>query len=490
MQSQELEVKNLINGVWKESSSRQTIQVVSPADSGKVIGTTQLSEISDVQEAFESAQASFGKWSGTPSLERGKLLFKAAELIQTDIDQLSRLLTLEEGKTLSESRGEVQRAVDIFRFYGGQAARLKGDTFPTSVSRSFFYSFREALGVVSILTPWNFPIAIPSWKIAPALVCGNSIVFKPASKTPLIAFELVRILQSAGFPAGVLNFVTGSGESIGNEMVTNEKVDAISFTGSYDVGAGIYELRGDNTQKMIRVQLEMGGKNPTFVDQYADLAKAVQIVTPGAFGLTGQACTATSRVIVHEKVAQQFRSKLIERVAKLKVGNGLDDGVEMGPAASESELKKDLRFIEIGKNEGAKLLLGGDAPRGERFDRGYYVSPTIFSDVAPDMEIAQKEIFGPVLSMMEARNMDEAIEIANNTEFGLTSAVVTENLSTAFEFAQRSRVGVVKINRATTGLEFQMPFGGVKHSSTDTFKEQGEEAVEFYSKKKAVYLSY
>jgi len=288
MQSQELEVKNLINGVWKESSSRQTIQVVSPADSGKVIGTTQLSEISDVQEAFESAQASFGKWSGTPSLERGKLLFKAAELIQTDIDQLSRLLTLEEGKTLSESRGEVQRAVDIFRFYGGQAARLKGDTFPTSVSRSFFYSFREALGVVSILTPWNFPIAIPSWKIAPALVCGNSIVFKPASKTPLIAFELVRILQSAGFPAGVLNFVTGSGESIGNEMVTNEKVDAISFTGSYDVGAGIYELRGDNTQKMIRVQLEMGGKNPTFVDQYADLAKAVQIVTPGAFGLQGR----------------------------------------------------------------------------------------------------------------------------------------------------------------------------------------------------------
>jgi acyl-CoA reductase-like NAD-dependent aldehyde dehydrogenase len=483
MQVQEQTVRNLIGGVWKETSTRETFHDISPADTRTTIGTIQLSDVSDVREAFESAQASYAKWAGSPPIERGKLLFKAAEMIQMDINRLAKLLTLEEGKTLSESRGEVQRAADIFRFYGGQAATLKGDTFPASVSRSLFYSVREPLGVISILTPWNFPIAIPSWKIAPALVCGNSVVFKPASKTPLI-------LHGAGFPAGVLNFVTGSGERVGDEMVTNENVSAISFTGSYEVGARIYKLRGANAAKMIRIQLEMGGKNPTYVDEQADLAKAVQIVTPGAFGLTGQACTATSRVIVHEKVAQEFRSKLVERVSRLKVGNGLNEGVEMGPAASESELKKDLRFIEIGKNEGASLVIGGDAPKGEEFGMGYYVNPTIFSDVTPDMEIAQKEIFGPVLSMIKVKNLDEAVEVANNTEFGLTSAIVTENLSAAFEFAQRSKVGVVKINRTTTGLEFQMPFGGVKHSSTDTFKEQGEEAVEFYSKKKAVYLSY
>ncbi len=490
MQVQEQAVRNLIGGVWKDSSAGEIFYDISPADTTKSLGAIQQSDNADIREAFESASRSFAEWADTPPIERGKLLFKAAEMLQGDLERLSRLLTLEEGKTLQESRGEVQRAADIFRFYGGQAARLKGDTFPASASRSLFYSVREPLGVVSVLTPWNFPIAIPSWKIAPALVCGNTVVFKPASKTPLIAYGLVRILHGAGFPAGVLNFVTGSGEKVGDEMVTNEHVDAISFTGSYDVGARIYKLRGDNPKKMIRIQLEMGGKNPTVVDEHADLAKAVQLVTQSAFGLTGQACTATSRVIVHEKVATEFRAKLVERAARLNVGDGLEPGVEMGPAASESELKKDLKFIEIGKNEGAKLVLGGNRPEGENLERGYFINPTIFSDVGSDMEIAQKEIFGPVLSMLTVKNLDEAIEVANETEYGLTSAIVTEKLASALEFAQRSKVGVVKVNRTTTGLEFQMPFGGVKHSSTDSFKEQGEEAVEFYSKKKAVYLSY
>ncbi len=287
MQVQEQTVRNLIGGVWKETSTRETFHDISPADTRTTIGTIQLSDVSDVREAFESAQASYAKWAGSPPIERGKLLFKAAEMIQMDINRLLKLLTLEEGKTLSESRGEVQRAADIFRFYGGQAATLKGDTFPASVSRFSFYSVREPLGVISILTPWNFPIAIPSWKITPALVCGNSVVFKPASKTPLIAYELVRILHGAGFPAGVLNFVTGSGERVGDEMVTNENVSAISFTGSYEVGARIYKLRGANAAKMIRIQLEMGGKNPTYVDEQADSRKGSSDCDTGCFRTHG-----------------------------------------------------------------------------------------------------------------------------------------------------------------------------------------------------------
>lgn len=490
MQVQELVTKNLIGGNWTQSSSGETFVDICPADSEKIIGRAQLSSRDDVREAFELASDSAAKWEATSPLERGKLLYRVADGIQAEIDRLSKLLTEEEGKTLAESRGEVQRAADIFRFYGGQAARLKGDTYPSSSARSLYYSLREPVGVVSILTPWNFPIAIPAWKIAPALACGNAVVFKPASKTPMIAFEMVRIFQMAGIPPGVFNFVTGSGETVGGEMVTNGNIDAISFTGSYEVGARIYKLRGENPSKMIRVQLEMGGKNPTVVDQFADLAKAVQIVTTSAFGLTGQACTAASRAIVHEKIAAEFKAKLVGRVSKLNVGNGLDEGVEMGPAASEAELKKDLRYIEVGKNEGAKLIQGGERMTGEKYDQGYYVSPTIFSDVSSRMKIAQEEIFGPVLSVIEAKSLDEAIEIANQTEYGLTSSIVTENLASAMEFVQRSNVGLVKVNRPTTGLEYQMPFGGVKHSSTDSFKEQGEEAVEFYTKKKAVYLSY
>jgi acyl-CoA reductase-like NAD-dependent aldehyde dehydrogenase len=489
MQSQMDAAKNLIGGNWQESSSGQVFYDQSPADTAKTLGVFQLSDNSDVKAAFESARKSFPKWSGTSPIERGKLLFKAADLMTAKFEEFSKLLTTEEGKTLAESKGEVQRSVDMLRFYAGQASRLKGDTYPSSTPKTLLYSMREAVGVISILTPWNFPIAIPTWKIAPALVYGNTLVFKPASKTPLIAFEFMRILQSAGIPDGVINFVTGSGEKVGDEMVTNENIDAISFTGSYEVGSHIQKLRG-GAAKMARIQLEMGGKNPTVVNEDADLAKAVQLVTASAFGLTGQACTATSRVIVHEKIASEFKSKLADRASKLKVGNGLEDGVEMGPAASEAELKKDLKYIEIGKSEGAKLLTGGSRPSGDYYERGYYINPTIFTDVQSDMSIARQEIFGPVLSILEAKNLDQAIEIANDTEFGLTSAIVTNNLAAALEFAEKSRVGIVKVNRTTPGVELQMPFGGVKHSSSDTFKEQGEESVEFYTRKKAVYVSY
>jgi acyl-CoA reductase-like NAD-dependent aldehyde dehydrogenase len=480
---------NFIAGEWKSSAKELTFKDVNPANRQDLIGEFQSSSREDVLAAIDAARESFPKWSRTLPIERGKILFKAAELLESQFDEVSKLLTREEGKTLPESKGEVQRGIELLRFYGGQAYRLRGDTYPSSSPKTLIYTSLEPLGVISILTPWNFPIAIPCWKIAPALVSGNTVVFKPASKTPSIAAKLVQALEKAGLTKGVLNFVTGSGAAAGEELVANENVDAISFTGSYEVGRNIQRIRS-NSRKMIRVQLEMGGKNPTVVNEDVDISKAVQIVSWSAFGLTGQACTATSRVIVHEKVAFEFKTKIAERAGKLVVGNGLEQGVEMGPAASEAELEKDLRYIELGKKEGAKLLSGGARPSGEKFEGGYYISPTVFSDVSPDMQIARDEIFGPVLCVLEAKNLDEAIQLANNTEYGLTSCIITGNIASAMEFAQRSEVGIVKVNRTTPGVDLQVPFGGIKHSSSDNFKEQGEDAISFYTRKKAVYLGY
>ncbi len=489
MQAQQHAFKIMIGGQWQDSTSGDTFKVLNPADRNEILASFQLSTRNDAQAAIEAACAAFPKWAKTSPPERGKILHKASAILESEINELTRLLTREEGKTLAESRGEVQRSVDIFRFFAGMGLRLKGETFPSSAPKTFIFTIKEPIGVISILTPWNFPIAIPSWKIAPALVSGNAIVFKPASKTPFIGYKIVEALDKAGLPKGVLNFVTGSGNDVGEELVTNESIDAISFTGSYDVGRGIQRKRSSSS-KMIRVQLEMGGKNPTVVSDDADLAKAVQIVSASAFGLTGQACTATSRVIVHEKIAEDFKRKIAEKAQSIKIGSGLEDGIEMGPAASEAELKKDLEYIEIGKHEGAKLISGGGKPVGEKFENGYYIAPTVFSEVSNDMRIAREEIFGPVLSVLEAKNLDDAIEIANATEYGLTAAIVTRNIEAAMEFAQRSAVGIVKINRTTPGVELHVPFGGIRHSSSDTFKEQGEDAIDFYTRKKAVYLGY
>ena len=428
-------------------------------------------------------------WRNTPASKRGKVLYEAAKIIESQHEEFARTLTEEEGKTLAESRGEVRRAIDIFLFYSSLGRLIKGDTFQSDSERTFLYSVREPLGVVALLTPWNFPIAIPSWKIAPALISGNTVVFKPSSLAPLIAQKLVSALEKAGLPPGVLNYITGPGGSVGNELANNNDVDAISFTGSYEVGNGIQKARHDS-KKMIRVQLEMGGKNPIIVLQDARLDEAVKLVIASAFGLTGQACTATSRVIIDERVKEEFVEKLVNQVSSLVIGDGLDPKTQMGPAVSKQEMEKDLGYIEIGRKEGAEVIFGGNQIMDSTHSHGYFIQPTIFDAVTSDMKIAREEIFGPVLSIMNARNKEDAIELANNSEYGLTAGLCTTDLSNALEFVDKIQAGVIKINKPTTGLELHVPFGGFKKSSSNTFKEQGEAAIDFYTRVKTVYVGY
>jgi aldehyde dehydrogenase (NAD+) len=483
------EFLNFIGGRWVRSESNKTFTIRNPADTKQEIGNFQLSTKEDAKEAVAAARAAFEGWRNVSPVNRGKILFKAADVIERELDSFSRTLTMEEGKTLAESQGEVKRAVDLFRFYGGLGSQITGKTFPSAQSRTFLYTVREPLGVVALVTPWNFPIAIPVWKMAPALVSGNTVVLKPASLTPLIAIRVTKALEEAGLPPGVLNLVVGPGGTVGEELTLNPSVEAISFTGSYEVGYGIQKRRAESS-RIARVQLEMGGKNPTVVLQDAKMDEAVEIVTKSAFGLTGQACTATSRVIVDESIKKSFTAKLVERANSLRVGNGTHEDVEMGPAVSEAEMSKDLRYIEIGEEEGAKLLAGGSRSSAPEHSSGYFVLPTIFDEVSSDMRIAQEEIFGPVLSVMEARNANDAVRLANKSEYGLTASIVTSSLSSAIEFAEKVEAGVVKVNRPTTGLEYQVPFGGVKKSSSATYKEQGEEAIDFYTRLKTIYMGY
>ncbi|HXW95386.1 MAG TPA: aldehyde dehydrogenase family protein [Nitrososphaerales archaeon] len=482
-------VLNLIGGKWMASESGQTFGRNSPADVTKAIGEFQLSNKDDVKRAVEAAGQAFWGWRNTPGPERGKILYRAAELIERDFEDFAKTMTIEEGKTLTESRSETRRGISILRFFAGQASRLNGKTYRSENQRTFIYTVREPLGIVALMTPWNFPTAIPLWKIAPALASGNTVVFKPASLTPLDASKIVQALEQAGLPPGVLNFITGPGSTIGEALAVSDDVAAISFTGSYEVGHGIHRARA-NAKKMARIQLEMGGKNPTVVLPDAKLDSAVENVTKAAFGLTGQACTATSRVIVHESIKETFLEKLVTRVKNLKVGDGLQPGVEMGPAVDESQLEKDLEYVRRGREEGARILTGGRRPEQPEMANGYFIEPTIFDNVTSDMRIAQEEIFGPVLSVLTAKNLEDAIEVANNTVFGLSAGLCTTDLTSAHEFADKIQAGIITINRSTVGAEPQIPFGGEKRSSTDTFREQGEEAIDFYTRIKTVYTVY
>ena len=480
---------NLIGGKWVTSESGQTFGRNNPARVSEAVGEFQLSTKDDAKSAIEAAGQAFWGWRGTPGPERGKILYRAAELIERDFEDFAKTMTIEEGKTLTESRSETRRGISILRFFAGQASRLNGKTYQSENPRTFIYTVREPLGVVALMTPWNFPTAIPLWKIAPALASGNTVVFKPASLTPLNASKIVQALDKAGLPPGVLNFITGPGSTVGEALAVSDDVAAISFTGSYEVGRGIQTARV-NAKKMPRIQLEMGGKNPTIVLPDAKLDSAVEVVTKGAFGLTGQACTATSRVIVHESIKETFLEKLVNRVKSLKVGDGLQSGVDMGPAVDEVQLEKDLEYVRKGSEEGARLLTGGRRPEQLELANGHFIEPTIFDGVTTDMGIAQEEIFGPVLSVLTAKSLDDAIEVANNTVFGLSACLCTTNLTSAHEFADRIQAGIVTINRSTVGAEPQIPFGGEKRSSTDTYREQGEESIDFYTRIKSVYTVY
>lgn len=477
------EFKNLINGAWVGSSNGETFKNENPAKLGEVIGTFPSATKEDTRNAIEAARAALPGWANMPPPARGAILEKASRVLEARADEYAAILTREEGKTKTEAMVEVTRARDIFRFYAGEGWRAGGDVLPSNVTGELLYTRREALGVIALITPWNFPLAIPAWKMAPALAYGNTVVFKPASLAPHSALILVEALVEAGLPNGVVNYITGSGKNVGDELVSSPHVNGVSFTGSYSVGSGIYEKAIKN---LTRVQLEMGGKNPMVVLNDANLDLAVRLAVMGGFGLTGQACTATSRVIVEEGIADDFAAALTEAARNLVVGDGLESGVQMGPAVSESQLQTDLEYIGIGKDEGAKLLAGGDLAKSN----GHFVQPTVFDFVEPKMRIAQEEIFGPVISIMRARNFDQALEFANNISFGLSAGVVTTNLQSAFQFANRIEAGVVKINEPTTGLALQAPFGGFKQSSANTFKEQGQAAMEFYTRTKTVYVGH
>lgn len=475
--------KNLIDGEWVNSSDGKTFENRNPAKMDDVIGTFPLATAADVTRAIDAANAALPGWANLPGPARGAILDKASQIVDARQQELAEILTREEGKTRAEATGEVLRARDIFKYYAGEGWRAGGDVIPSNTPGELLYSRREPLGVVAIVTPWNFPVAIPIWKLAPALIYGNTVVFKPASFAPEIGYRMVEILVEAGLPRGVVNLITGSGRLVGDVLVGSPKIHGLSFTGSYSVGMQIYAKAMPN---LTRVQLEMGGKNPMIVLKDADVDKAVNLASTSGFGVTGQACTAASRVIVEEGIADAFVQALTERARSLKVGNGLEEGTQMGPAVSEDQLKTDLDYIKVGQSEGAKLLAGGDRAK----DGGYYVQPTVFDDVDIKMRIAQEEIFGPVISVIRAKDIDDAIEKANSIEFGLSAGIVTNDLQKAFQFANRIEAGVVKINEPTTGLALQAPFGGFKHSSANTFKEQGQAAIEFYTRIKTVYVGH
>jgi aldehyde dehydrogenase (NAD+) len=479
--------QNFIGGEWVGAQAGKTFSTVNPADARETVAHYALSGQADAAGALAAAKAAFPGWAATTAPARGRILSKASQLLELRKTELAELLTREEGKTLAEATGEVQRAIDIFRFFGGVSYTLGGSTIPHDLPGNLLFTRREPLGVVSLITPWNFPVAIPAWKMAPALVAGNAVVIKPASQAPALTCELARVLAEAGLPKGVLNVVTGEGRAVGGELATHPAVAALSFTGSYGVGQQIYQQLA---RRMVRAQMEMGGKNPTIVLADGDLDLAARLVAIAGFGLTGQACTATSRVIVERSVAEAFTAKLIEKAKALVVGPGLRSGVTMGPAVSETQLKGNLDYVRVAQDEGASLLHGGQRLTEGELGQGWFMQPTVLGKVQAGARIACEEVFGPVIGIIEVENFEEALTVANGVDVGLSASVVTRDLKKAMTYADRIEAGVVKINQISTGLALQAPFGGVKKSSTDSFKEQGPQAVDFYSRIKTVYLDY
>jgi acyl-CoA reductase-like NAD-dependent aldehyde dehydrogenase len=477
--------QNFVAGEWVGSDSTRSVPNVNPADTREVLGRVPLSSAEETRAAVAAARAAFPGWRDTPAPVRGRILFQVQALMDQEKDSLARLLTREEGKTVKESMGEIQRTINILEYTAGEGRRIGGSTVPSELPHNFCYTLRQPLGVVACITPWNFPVAIPVWKIAPALIAGNTVVFKPATLTPETASAVVSIFERAGVPKGVLNMVLGSGGTVGNALVDHEDVRAVSFTGSNEVGAEIYS-RG--ARRMIRVQAEMGGKNPVIVLADADLDLAMESTAQGAFGSTGQRCTATSRVIVEESVADRFVEALAARAARLRVGNGLESGVDMGPAVDVSQLDTDMKYIEIGREEGTLVCGGGRLQDAERA-HGHFVEPTVFDHVRASTRLAQEEIFGPVVSVIRVKGFEEAMEVANGVKFGLSSSIFTRDPAHLFRFVDHIETGIVHVNSGTPGGEAQMPFGGMKGTGVGP-REQGETALEFFTEVKSVYVDY
>jgi aldehyde dehydrogenase (NAD+) len=475
---------NYINGEWVKRA--QTFDDRNPANTDEVVGTFVKGTAQDVEDAAGAAAAALPGWASMSAPARGNILFKAADLLDRKFEQISAEMTREEGKTLPEGKGEVRRAINILRYFAGEGSRLPGMLVPSERDRVHMFALRKPIGVVGLITPWNFPSAIPAWKLGPALICGNTVVLKPASASPLSAWRIVEALHEAGIPKGVVNLVAGSGGELGQALVNAGPLKAVSFTGSCQIGTW---LHGEASRRRLRIQLEMGGKNPTIVLADADFNSAVENVVNAAFFSTGQKCTATGRAIVEDAIYDRFVAAVTERTRRLKVGNGMDPGVEIGPCVDQSQMETDLRYIEIARKESGEPKCGGRRLTDGALAKGYFVEPTVFADVKEEHTIAREEIFGPVLAIMRAKDFEDAMRMANNIPFGLSSSIQSTNLSRVFEFIYRAEAGLLTVNLPSAGVEYQLPFGGTKDSSFGP-KEQGPAAMEFYSDYKTVYLKY
>jgi aldehyde dehydrogenase (NAD+) len=478
--------KNYINGEWVEGSGRAPIEDRNPANRDELIGIFPSSTEADVNLAVDAAKGAYKKWRLVPAPKRAEILFRAAELLVARKEEYAREMTREMGKVLAETRGDVQEAIDMTYLMAGEGRRLYGQTTPSELPDKFAMSVRASIGVAALVTPWNFPMAIPSWKIAPALVCGNTVVIKPAAETPFSTYNYVQVLAEAGLPPGVMNIVNGHGSSAGAAMVKHPDTNLVSFTGSTEVGRIISETCAPTFKKC---HLEMGGKNIIIVMDDANLDLAVDGAIWGSFGTSGQRCTATSRIAVHKKIYNEFAARFVERAKALRVGDGLDPKSDMGPSINESQLQTVIKYVEIGKNEGAKLAAGGHRLDSGPLARGWFHEPTIFLDVNPRMRIAQEEIFGPVVATIPFNTLDEALEIANGVEYGLSSSIYTRNINHAYRAQRDLETGIVYVNAPTIGAETHLPFGGIKNTGNG-HRESGLAALDFYTEWKSLYIDY
>jgi aldehyde dehydrogenase (NAD+) len=481
-------VKNYIRGAWVNSRSGETFPSVNPANTDETVGIVSKSGREDIDDAVKAAREAYEGWRLTPAPRRGEILFRVAELLLRNKESLARLETREMGKVLPEGLGDVQEAIDMAYYMAGEGRRLTGEIVPSELPDKDMKSIRVPVGVFGLITPWNFPIAIPAWKVFPALICGNTIVFKPSSETSVCAAKFVELFEQAGLPRGVLNLIHGPGGEIGEYLVSHPGVDAISFTGSLDVGKRLGQICGSIQRPIVT---EMGGKNIIIVMDDADLDLAIEGAIWGGFGTSGQRCTAASRIGIHKKIYDDFIERFQTAASRLRLGDGLRKETDVGPVVNESQFKKVLRYIDIGKEEGAKLILGGKARREGETSRGYFIEPTIFAEVLPGMRIAQEEIFGPVVSVIRAEDLSEAIRIANGTQYGLSASIYTRDVN-ATAIAERDlEFGIVYINAPTIGAEIHLPFGGVKHSGFGR-KEAGGRggALETYSQLKVIYRDF
>ncbi|MHB8890084.1 MAG: aldehyde dehydrogenase family protein [Acidobacteriaceae bacterium] len=478
--------QNLIDGKWVSARNGKTLENRNPADTRELVATFPASDKQDVDAAVAAAKKAFATWRLVPAPKRAEILYRTGELLTQRKEQYAQDMTREMGKVLAETRGDVQEAIDTAFYMAGEGRRLFGQTTPSELPNKFAMSVRMPVGVCGMIAPWNFPMAIPSWKLFPALVCGNTCVIKPAEDTPLSTYNLVQTLMDAGLPPGVVNIVSGLGPDAGAPLVEHPDVRAISFTGSSEVGRIVGQTAAGSYKPC---SLEMGGKNAMIVMDDANLELALEGALWGAFGTTGQRCTATSRILLHKDIAKTFTNQLVERVRKLKVGNGLDETMQVGPQINQQQIETSARYVEIAQKEGARLEIGGHQLTGPGQEHGWFFAPTVFSGVAPNMRIAQEEVFGPVVSLIEFSTYDEAIEIANGIQYGLSTAIYTRNVNLAYKAMRDLEAGITYVNAPTIGAEVHLPFGGVKQTGNG-HREGGTGALDFYTTWKSVYVDY